>query len=304
MFAYSKEQLVYVVEYMFHSLGFVDAFGLDEEVIVAFLHALRESYNNVPFHNFYHCFCVTQMAYCVFVAAAGEDESVFLNVFEKFVVFVSALCHDVDHPGFSNSYQINAQTPLAMVYNDMSCLENHHCSQAFALFKQPGCNLLAPFSREQYKELRRLMVKLILVTDLANHSAAKAKFDAAVADGTLDLTARASRDMLCQVVIMACDISNEVRPFAIARPWADRITAEWGNQVAVEKALGLPFLPFMDAETVVVPKSQIGFINDILHPIWTSLMAVVEPVRAFEANILANREAYAVELASLTPAQK
>jgi high affinity cGMP-specific 3',5'-cyclic phosphodiesterase 9 len=32
----------------------------------------------------------------------------------------------MDHPGFNNAYQINAQTDLSIVYNDISPLENHH----------------------------------------------------------------------------------------------------------------------------------------------------------------------------------
>jgi high affinity cGMP-specific 3',5'-cyclic phosphodiesterase 9 len=35
--------------------------------------------------------------------------------------------HDLDHPGVNNAFQMNALTNLALAYNDMSPLENHHC---------------------------------------------------------------------------------------------------------------------------------------------------------------------------------
>lgn len=93
-----------------------------------------------------------------------------LSRIDLLIMLTSALCHDLDHPGYNNVYQvtsppfwsgfksvlshhrgvcllficvrflnfsqINAQTDLALRYNDISPLENHHCAVAFSiLFK-------------------------------------------------------------------------------------------------------------------------------------------------------------------------
>jgi hypothetical protein len=50
-----------------------------------------------------------------------------LSMIEKFSLILSAIGHDMDHPGLNNAYQINALTELAVAYNDSSPLENHHC---------------------------------------------------------------------------------------------------------------------------------------------------------------------------------
>ena len=42
------------------------------------------------------------------------------------VLLVSTLVHDVDHNGLNNNFHINSQSPLAVLYNDISVLENHH----------------------------------------------------------------------------------------------------------------------------------------------------------------------------------
>ena len=41
------------------------------------------------------------------------------------------------------SYQINARTELALRYNDVSPLENHHCAIAFKILSNPDLNIFA-----------------------------------------------------------------------------------------------------------------------------------------------------------------
>ena len=52
------------------------------------------------------------------------------------------------------SYQINARTELAIRYNDISPLENHHCAVAFQILNNPGCNIFSNVSDESFKEIR------------------------------------------------------------------------------------------------------------------------------------------------------
>ena len=55
---------------------------------------------------------------------------------ETLIMLVAAFCHDLDHPGYNNVYQINARTELAIRYNDISPLENHHAAVAFDILSQ------------------------------------------------------------------------------------------------------------------------------------------------------------------------
>lgn len=55
---------------------------------------------------------------------------------EVLIMLVSAFCHDLDHPGYNNVYQVNARTELAIRYNDISPLENHHAAVAFDILSQ------------------------------------------------------------------------------------------------------------------------------------------------------------------------
>lgn len=53
-------------------------------------------------------------------------------------------------------YQINARTELAVRYNDISPLENHHCAVAFQILSLPECNIFANMDLEAFKQIRQV----------------------------------------------------------------------------------------------------------------------------------------------------
>lgn len=49
----------------------------------------------------------------------------------------SAIAHDYEHAGLNNDFLIKTGHPLAIQYNDVSPLENHHCAAAAGLLFDP-----------------------------------------------------------------------------------------------------------------------------------------------------------------------
>lgn len=82
--------------------------------------------------------------------------------------------------------QINARTELALRYNDISPLENHHCSVAFNILEDPSANLFASFSTEMYKSVREGIIRCILATDMARHNEILNQFNQIVPDFDYD----------------------------------------------------------------------------------------------------------------------
>jgi high affinity cGMP-specific 3',5'-cyclic phosphodiesterase 9 len=39
-----------------------------------------------------------------------------LGELDVLILLISCICHDLDHPGYNNIYQINARTELALRY--------------------------------------------------------------------------------------------------------------------------------------------------------------------------------------------
>jgi hypothetical protein len=179
-----------------------------------------------------------------------------------------------------------------MVYNDVSVLENHHCSQGFAILSQPETNIIKHFSVDEYKQFRRIMIKCILATDMASHFRIKGLFAKLIPNGEFSFAEEEHRELLCQILLMCADISNEVRPFSVSKLWAERLVEEFGNQVLLEKAKGLPFMAFMDKELVVVEKSQAGFISGVLRPLWSTTCELLPELRPFVDLIDQNYQGY------------
>uniref|UniRef100_A0AAY4BSF1 High affinity cGMP-specific 3',5'-cyclic phosphodiesterase 9A n=2 Tax=Denticeps clupeoides TaxID=299321 RepID=A0AAY4BSF1_9TELE len=197
----------------------------------------------------------------------------------------AAVCHDLDHPGYNNVYQINARTELAVRYNDISPLENHHCAVAFHIFSQPDCNIFSHFDPETVKQIHQGTIALILATDMARHGEILDLFKQKMEN--FDFTNEEHVSCLKMVLIKCCDISNEVRPMEVAEPWVDCLLEEYFKQSDREKAERLPVAPFMDREKVTKPTAQIGFIKFVLIPMFETVMklfpqieeVMVQPLR-------------------------
>ncbi|KAF4797773.1 high affinity cGMP-specific 3',5'-cyclic phosphodiesterase 9A-like protein [Turdus rufiventris] len=195
------------------------------------------------------------------------------------ILMTAAVCHDLDHPGYNNTYQINARTELAVRYNDISPLENHHCAVAFQIFSQPEFNIFSNVDQEQFKQIRQGIITLILATDMARHAEILDSFKEKMEN--FDYTNEEHMTCLKMVLIKCCDISNEVRPMEVAEPWVDCLLEEYFMQSDREKSEGLPVAPFMDRDKVTKPTAQIGFLKFVLIPMFetvTKLFPEVEEV--------------------------
>ncbi|KAJ3107976.1 High affinity cAMP-specific and IBMX-insensitive 3',5'-cyclic phosphodiesterase 9A [Phlyctochytrium planicorne] len=268
---WNDHELMTLIEWMFEDLQLISEFSLDVQKLGRFLSCVRHGYNSNPFHNFRHCFCVTQMVYGILYVTGVHKK---LTSLEKLILLISAIGHDLDHPGYNNAYQINASTDLSIVYNDISPLENHHAAVLFTLLKNDSLNFLASLSSVQYKDLRKSVIGCILATDMAKHGEILAKFKGYAEN--FDFGDASQRQILLQLIIKCADISNEVRPKHVAEPWVDKLLEEFFGQSDREKREGLPTAPFMDRDKVTKPSAQVGFIGFVMIPLY-ELMSKVLP---------------------------
>ncbi|XP_055326825.1 high affinity cGMP-specific 3',5'-cyclic phosphodiesterase 9A isoform X3 [Sitodiplosis mosellana] len=281
-YEWEDEDVLFLMQTMFIDTGLVEKFNIPLPTLREWLYEVYKHYNAVPFHNFRHCFCVAQMMYAI---TCRTNLSARLGDLEVLILLVSCICHDLDHPGYNNIYQINARTELALRYNDISPLENHHCSIAFRLLEHPDCNIFKNFSKETFNQIREGIIRCILATDMARHNEILTQFQEITP--TFDYSNEAHINLLCMVLIKVADISNEARPMDIAEPWLERLLQEFFAQSAAEKLEGLPVTPFMDPDKVSKPGSQVRFIGLVLLPLFEALgellpelvEMIIQPVR-------------------------
>ncbi|XP_022371811.1 high affinity cGMP-specific 3',5'-cyclic phosphodiesterase 9A [Enhydra lutris kenyoni] len=271
---WEPNEMLSCLEHMYHDLGLVRDFSINPITLRRWLLCVQDNYRNNPFHNFRHCFCVAQMMYSM-VWLCGLQEK--FSQMDILILMTASICHDLDHPGYNNTYQINARTELAVRYNDISPLENHHCAVAFQILARPECNIFANVPPDGFKQIRQGMITLILATDMARHAEIMDSFKETMEN--FDYSNEEHMTLLKMILIKCCDISNEVRPMEVAEPWVDCLLEEYFMQSDREKSEGLPVAPFMDRDKVTKATAQIGFIKFVLIPMFemvTKLFPVAE----------------------------
>lgn len=271
---WEPNEMLSLLEHMYHELDLVKEFNMNPITLKRWLLCVQENYRNNPFHNFRHCFCVSQMMYGMVHLCKLWD---VMSKEEIGVLITASVCHDLDHPGYNNTYQINARTELAIRYNDISPLENHHCAVAFQILSNPETNIFSNVDKDTFKRIRAGITQLILATDMARHSEIIESFKAKQENG-FDYKNKEHLDTLKMVLIKCCDISNEVRPMEVSEPWVDCLLEEYFNQSDREKMEGLPVAPFMDRDKVTKPKAQIGFIKFVLIPMFETVAKLYPPI--------------------------
>lgn len=86
-------------------------------------------------------------------------------------MLLAGCCHDHEHPGFNNVFLMETKHELALRYNDVSVLENHHVASSFALLANDKYNITKWFNKEAFKKFRKIMIGCILETDMSKHFA-------------------------------------------------------------------------------------------------------------------------------------
>ena len=144
--------------------------NFDSQTIELLVENICERYNIVSYHNFSHAFSVFLLLFQCF--ERSEKLVANFSAFEVFVVYFSALCHDLNHPGTNSLYEIKRKSDLALLYNNESVLENMHISQVYRMLRDNEkvdiiSGLKSPVQRERMK---KLLNKLIVSTDFQLHS--------------------------------------------------------------------------------------------------------------------------------------
>ena len=88
---------------------------------------------------------------------------------EVLATLLAAIIHDYDHPGVNNHFLMASSDKMALLYNDKSILENHHCAASFEVLSRTQCNFLGSLDRADFKSVRENVVDMVLATDLAQH---------------------------------------------------------------------------------------------------------------------------------------
>ncbi|NP_001297394.1 3',5'-cyclic-AMP phosphodiesterase 4C isoform 1 [Mus musculus] len=273
--------LTAVIFSVFQERDLLKTFQIPADTLLAYLLTLEGHYHSdVAYHNSMHAADVVQSAHVLLGTPALE--AVFTDLEVLAAIFACAI-HDVDHPGVSNQFLINTNSELALMYNDSSVLENHHLAVGFKLLQGENCDIFRNLSTKQRLSLRRMVIDMVLATDMSKHMSLLADLKTMVETkkvtslGVLLLDNYSDRIQVLQSLVHCADLSNPAKPLPLYRQWTERIMAEFFQQGDRERESGLDISPMCDKHTASMEKSQVGFIDYIAQPLWETWADLVHP---------------------------
>ena len=299
--------------------------------------ASRAAYNSfVVYHNFRHVVDVLQAVFTFLVrlgtlppypadrqprqdAAARSAIATLLTPFDALTLLISAIGHDVGHPGVNNAFLVSLNAPLAQLYNDKSVLEAFHCAAYSQILRRYW---VAAF---EDSGMRKLLINSILATDMGVHFKymsdlgnlqQKLHDNGNTTDGWSPQVLDEYRTLACGLLIKCADISNVVsstdceylvrtdslqaRKYDVAAEWADILTLEFAKQGEMEKDVGIPTTLFGGppelGSLVKLANSQIGFMNIFARPLFEAVTDVFPAMQFTVDCILANKAVWETKI--------
>ncbi|XP_026836929.1 high affinity cAMP-specific and IBMX-insensitive 3',5'-cyclic phosphodiesterase 8 isoform X2 [Drosophila erecta] len=285
--------LLYLGMEMFRRFDVFATLNIDENVCKAWLAVIEAHYRKSnTYHNSTHAADVMQ-ATGAFITQLANKDMLVMDRMEEATALIAAAAHDVDHPGRSSAFLCNSNDALAVLYNDLTVLENHHAAITFKLtLGDDKINIFKNLDKETYKSARSTIIDMILATEMTRHFEHLAKF-VSVFGGEEPRDHNPQTDeetsiLMRRMLIKVADVSNPARPMQFCIEWARRIAEEYFMQTDEEKQRHLPIvMPMFDRATCSIPKSQIGFIEyiiqDMMHA-WESFIDMPQLITYMQIN--------------------
>ncbi|KAK1751784.1 3',5'-cyclic-nucleotide phosphodiesterase regA [Echria macrotheca] len=315
--SFTDDELIQAAAVMFkHALAMpeLEKWRLPADQLTCFLVACRAAYNIfVPYHNFRHVVDVLQATFHFLIrigalspypSASGppveqstkSPMATLLKPFDALTLLITAIGHDVGHPGVNNGFLVTLNAPLAQLYNDRSVLESFHCAAYSQILRRYWP---AAFGDNK---MRGLMISSILATDMGLHfdymkKLADLQDKLRESNSTEGWNARLideQKALACALLIKCADISNVARRHDTALKWMHVLSDEFARQAAMESELAIPtsLVAPPKKETLTLHKSQLSFMNLFAIPLFKGVADILPAMQYCVDEMLINKELF------------
>ncbi|KAH8889376.1 3'5'-cyclic nucleotide phosphodiesterase [Thozetella sp. PMI_491] len=330
--SFSDDELIVAAALMFkHALAMpeLEKWRVPTDQLYGFLVACRAAYNTfVPYHNFRHVVDVLQATFNFLVhigalppyptessnhpSIAKSPIAELLQPFDALTLLITAIGHDVGHPGVNNGFLVTLNAPLAQLYNDRSVLESFHCAAYSQILRR---HWPAAFGDTK---MRSLMISSILATDMGLHFDYMKKLgdlqeklkEKNSTEGWNGRTIDEHKALACALLIKCADISNVARRHDTAVQWMHVLADEFSRQATMETELeiqsSLASPPKKDL--LSLSKAQLSFMNLFAIPLFQGVADILPTMQytvdELDRNQLLFQQSMAEEQSKHDPASE
>lgn len=131
--------------------------------------------------------------------------------------------------------------------------------------------------------MRKMVIDIVLSTDMSKHMSLLADLKTMVetkkvaGSGVLLLDNYTDRIQVLENLVHCADLSNPTKPLPLYKRWIGLLMEEFFQQGDRERDSGMDISPMCDRHNATIEKSQVGFIDYIVHPLWETWADLVHP---------------------------
>ena len=278
-----KNVLPLMCHFIFKLLGLIDPKIIVVKKFSHFLNSISQGYlETTLYHNSLHGADVCHSLF-LYIINSNIEEICQTSILDLLGLMISASGHDLGHPGYNNNFQVNSGSDLALIYNDISCLENYHASTLFKILRKDENNIFEKMEIDDSKKIRKRMINQILATDMINHAMVLSSVKAKITEfekyndinnenknkkfvflSGEEKTKFDEQQMMLNYLIHAADLGHNTKKFEISIKWVELLTQEFWKQGDIEKEKKLNISFLCDRNNIDVPQSQIGFLRGFI----------------------------------------
>lgn len=258
---------------------------------------LEHGYLENPYHNRVHAADVVQNSYFFlrqspFLLSGLTQEPADPGLL---CALLAAAMHDFRHPGTTNAFLCATDHDIADTYNHVSVLESMHCAEAFRLMRRPELNIMEFWTPKFKTEVRDTVVTMVLSTDMKRH------FDLVQRLHQDDSAPGQPKSRILQLesVLHCADLGNPAKTRSLMLRWTHKVFEEFYAQGDRERSLGLPISLMMDRTQPAMEKSQIGFIDFIVKPLFKQFTIFCPEAEICLSHLQQNKEYWQSQIALL-----
>ncbi|XP_028401446.1 dual 3',5'-cyclic-AMP and -GMP phosphodiesterase 11-like isoform X2 [Dendronephthya gigantea] len=272
---------------MFYELGLHLRFGIEKDVLCRWIMSVKKNYRHVTYHNWRHAFNVGQTMFAIIKSSTVCN---YLSEIERLALLVACLCHDLDHRGTNNSFQVKIDSPLARLYST-STMEHHHFDHCIMILHSQGNEIFGGLTTDEYEAAFRMLELCILATDLALYFKNRNKFFELTQNSTTDWHDMDNKQLLSAMMMTACDVSAITKPWAVQRRVAKLVSEEFFLQgdLEMEELKEQPAAMMDRGKKDKLPEMQIGFIDGICLPVYKAFALLCPSLQPMLDGVLDNR---------------
>jgi 3'5'-cyclic nucleotide phosphodiesterase len=202
-----------------------------------YIDIIANLYRNNPFHNFEHA-CHVAMATKKMLSRIASSCELSSDGLTQIAILFSALIHDVDHPGVSNTQLCIEKTQTAMFYDYKSVSEQNSISVAWDLLMDSDFDelraVLMPTDLD-VQLFRKVVVNCVIATDLFDSDLKNFRekrwlkafeSDAKEASDENDDNSNRRIAIIMEQIIQASDVSHTMQHWHVYQAWNHKLFHE------------------------------------------------------------------------------